>query len=250
MTKTLRNNELGILSFGTDSSPYGIAIPPKSKFNLKTYCFKDCTNQMLENENITLFSALPHTHLTGFEVWTKMIRNEVDIGYLFRNKYYDFNYQNNYLLDPRFTIQKGDEFITECSYDTKNRTNFTLGGLGTDKEMCLHFFSYYPRRVGLKACWSMPSIKEYENFMLNLNKSGDVNIKNLYDPYELDLATDELFDQLNANRNKMSLKKKFEKFYNETNVHMMCNEFNEKVYSQLKPKESIKYVDKCGRPDN
>ena len=44
--------------------------------------------------------AAPHTHLVGIDVWTRIIRKGEDIGYLHRNKYYDFNYQNNYLLDP------------------------------------------------------------------------------------------------------------------------------------------------------
>ena len=48
--------------------------------------------------------AYPHTHLSGLEVSTKIIRNGSDIGYLFRNKYYDFNFQNNYLLNPSVEI--------------------------------------------------------------------------------------------------------------------------------------------------
>ena len=54
--------------------------------------------------NITIIKALPHTRLTGVQVWTKLIRDGVDMGYIFRNKYYNFNYQNEYLLDPYINI--------------------------------------------------------------------------------------------------------------------------------------------------
>lgn len=43
LTKQLRPNELGILTLGTDSSGYGIAIPPGlSSFVLNTYCHNSC----------------------------------------------------------------------------------------------------------------------------------------------------------------------------------------------------------------
>ena len=54
--------------------------------------------------NITVISANPHTHLTGISVDTKIIRNGVDIGYLFANHEYDFNYQQSYLLNPYVNI--------------------------------------------------------------------------------------------------------------------------------------------------
>lgn len=60
----------------------------------------------LEYQNITVIMAHPHTHLTGIELWTQIIRNGDDIGYLFRNKYYNFNYQNSYLLDPPVNLTK------------------------------------------------------------------------------------------------------------------------------------------------
>jgi hypothetical protein len=49
---------------------------------------------------------MPHTHLAGFEIWTKIVRDGFDIGYLFNNKYYDFNYQNTYILNPPINITK------------------------------------------------------------------------------------------------------------------------------------------------
>jgi hypothetical protein len=48
--------------------------------------------------------AAPHTHLTGKSISTKIIRDGVNIGYLDYNKYYDFNYQELYILNPRIEI--------------------------------------------------------------------------------------------------------------------------------------------------
>ena len=53
----------------------------------------------------------PHTHTVGYEVYTKIIRKGNDIGYLFKNDYYDFNYQNIYTLNPPVNITKVSSFL-------------------------------------------------------------------------------------------------------------------------------------------
>ena len=60
----------------------------------------------MNTSNITIIMSAPHTHLAGVKIWTKIIRNGRDIGYLFNNQYYDFNYQNLYLLDTPVNITK------------------------------------------------------------------------------------------------------------------------------------------------
>ncbi len=73
--------------------------------------------------------------MAGNEVWTKIIRKGVDIGYLFRNKYYDFNYQNSYNLDPPVKITKDDALHTYCGYQTTTRDKFTSAGVSTKDEV-------------------------------------------------------------------------------------------------------------------
>jgi hypothetical protein len=90
---------------------------------------------IIHNQKLKVVSAIPHTHLTGTEVWTKIIRKGVDIGYLFRNKYYDFNYQNSYNLDPPVKITKDDSLYTYCGYQTLGRSKFTAAGLSTKDEV-------------------------------------------------------------------------------------------------------------------
>ena len=55
---------------------------------------------------IHLADLKKHTHLTGMELYTKIIRNGVDIGYLFYNKYYDFNFQNSYEISPPAVVTR------------------------------------------------------------------------------------------------------------------------------------------------
>jgi len=41
---------------------------------------------------MTVVSAFSYTHSLGQQVWTKLIRNQTDHGYLFKNDYYDNKY--------------------------------------------------------------------------------------------------------------------------------------------------------------
>jgi hypothetical protein len=54
---------------------------------------------------------------------------------LFRNKYYDFNYQNSYDLDPPVKVTKDDALYTYCGYQTLTRNKFTAAGLSTKDEV-------------------------------------------------------------------------------------------------------------------
>jgi hypothetical protein len=46
-TKNLAKNEMGCLTLGTDSSPFGISIPPgMPNFPIQSYCYKDCTDRV------------------------------------------------------------------------------------------------------------------------------------------------------------------------------------------------------------
>jgi hypothetical protein len=53
---------------------------------------------------MTVIMAFPHTHLTGVEVKTRLIRKGIDMGYVYYNKYYKFDYQQTYELEPAVVI--------------------------------------------------------------------------------------------------------------------------------------------------
>ena len=58
----------------------------------------------MNGKNLTLVMAFPHTHLAGTSVKTSIVRNGVDIGYAFYNKYYNFDFQQVYSIDPPVTL--------------------------------------------------------------------------------------------------------------------------------------------------
>ena len=69
-------------------------------------------------------------------MWTKIIRKGKDIGYLFRNRNYDFNYQSNFVLNPFVNITTDDELVTRCEFNTASREkNWTWAGEGTKNEV-------------------------------------------------------------------------------------------------------------------
>ncbi len=64
----------------------------------------------LNENNIKFVMATPHTHSAGRDVHTRLIRNNKDVGYVFHNKYYSYNSQNQYLIDPPITLKKVNIF--------------------------------------------------------------------------------------------------------------------------------------------
>ncbi|CAF3360809.1 unnamed protein product [Rotaria socialis] len=153
----LRQYDLGYLTFGTDSSAVALAIPPKAeRFVVDGYCTANATQNFPE-EGITVISTFPHTHLQGRTVWTKIIRNNTAVDYLFNAEAYDFNYQYENRLPDRVKLYRGDEFATRCIYNTMNKDVITLGGERTKDEMCLHMATYYPRMDNLYGCMTTNS---------------------------------------------------------------------------------------------
>ncbi|CAF1379082.1 unnamed protein product, partial [Adineta ricciae] len=169
----LRQHDLGYLTFGTVSNFFGIIIPPKlDQFIIDAYCPRAATKNIPES-GITVVSAFPHTHLQGYSMWTKLIRNKTAVSYLFNADSYNFNYQFENRLAKRIQIFPGDEFATRCIYNTMNKDKVTLGGERTSEEMCLHFFTYYPRLdEDLSSCYR---INSYEAILRKINYSLPFN---------------------------------------------------------------------------
>ncbi|KAI4539263.1 hypothetical protein MJG53_008994 [Ovis ammon polii x Ovis aries] len=69
-------------------------------------------------------------------------------------------------------LEEGDNLITECRYNTKDRARMTWGGLSTRNEMCLSYLLYYPR-INLTRCASIPDIMEQLQF---------IGVKEIYRP--------------------------------------------------------------------
>lgn len=79
-----------------------------------------------ETDKITVFSSMPHTHLTGKELYGTVVRDGKEVDYIANNKYYNFNYQYYNFLNNPVTLTKGDELRLTCVYSTPNKSDFTL----------------------------------------------------------------------------------------------------------------------------
>lgn len=208
LTKDYRPIEFGVLTVGAESNSLGIVIPPQvQSLSFDFYCRQGCTNKMFDSntKNITVFATLPHTHLTGRQIYSKVIRNGKEVSYITYGKYYDFNYQyTNFLASP-ITILPGDEIKVTCVYNTMDRTSFTYGGESTHDEMCLDFLWYYPRSsTNLALCLGGTPQEELKAFTQTINKTGDIisYLKSLGSQKTQDL---------------------FQNFYNNASKNLFCN---------------------------
>ncbi|CAF4000838.1 unnamed protein product [Rotaria sordida] len=172
----LRKYDLGFFTLGTTASPSGLAIPPRvERFVVDSYCPSEVTRNFPKS-GINVIFALPHTHLQGISVWTKLIRNNTAIQYLFNSEKYDFNYQFQSQLPKSIKLYPGDSFATRCIYNTMNKNKTTLGGERTRDEMCLHMFTYYPRMNDLYTCITYNDNSAWKDIM---NTSSSINNEQL-----------------------------------------------------------------------
>ncbi|CAF2059300.1 unnamed protein product [Rotaria magnacalcarata] len=134
------------------SIPSALTVPPRmEQFAIDSYCPSEVTRNIPKSGNNVIF-ALPHTHLQRISVWTKIIRNNAAMQYLFNSEKYDFNYQYENRLLKSIKLYPGDSCATRCLYNTKNKDKITSGCERTRDEMCLHMFTYYPRMNNFYAC--------------------------------------------------------------------------------------------------
>ena len=90
-TNELRTHDLGLLTMGHRVNT-AHRVPPKSeKFIVQGYCPLQCTS--LWPHDINVIATFLHTHTAGTAMWTQIIRDKKEIGYLDMNLNYDFNYQ-------------------------------------------------------------------------------------------------------------------------------------------------------------
>nr|UQI50305.1 dopamine beta-hydroxylase isoform X1 [Chiton albolineatus] len=149
-----------------------IFVPPMKDEVIQTgRCAPFCTEHILPHA-INLTSVLLHMHYLGTRGSFKQYRNGKLIRTLAEDDYYFYESPNVYVLDPPVEILPGDEWITECVYQSAygfRKRNFTVYyGDSTQDEMCYTFFTYYPRIPRMKECDQIGDI----NLCKNWNQQG------------------------------------------------------------------------------
>ena len=145
-TRQMRSQELGIFNMADpitflDTESLG---PGRSSHDF--YCPSSCTTAIVDpNVKLTVFREYMHMHEAGRVMRTDQIRN----GQVVRSAqvdYFDFNQQGAFAVTQEpYEIWPGDSFRTRCSYDASDHTRYF--GFGSQDEMCVNFFWYYPKQV-------------------------------------------------------------------------------------------------------
>ncbi|KAL1464560.1 hypothetical protein WDU94_004193 [Cyamophila willieti] len=131
-----------------------------TEYKTAGYCDNECTNAVFPSTGVQVTSVVLHSHLAGRKIKLRHIRHGHELTPIAQDEQYDFNYQQARRVPNEVTIYPGDQLITECTYQTLNRPQPTMGGYSTKQEMCLSFITYYPK-VELAGCYSMPTIPHF-----------------------------------------------------------------------------------------
>eukprot|EP00475_Leptophrys_vorax_P007706 TRINITY_DN14888_c0_g4_i2.p1 TRINITY_DN14888_c0_g4~~TRINITY_DN14888_c0_g4_i2.p1 ORF type:complete len:518 (-),score=2.07 TRINITY_DN14888_c0_g4_i2:241-1677(-) len=139
-----RKYDAGYMLLGPTIHSIQIKIPPQQpSWTMESTCPSICTRSVF-NETVKVIGVQSHMHTAGRQMYTDIYRDQQKLTTLSRLDYYDFNAQQALPVAPAFDLEQGDELKTTCVWDTTGRSNVTMGGEGTNQEMCLVYVMYYP----------------------------------------------------------------------------------------------------------
>jgi hypothetical protein len=81
---------------------------------------------MLPQTGIKLVSVVLHSHQAGKKLRLRHIRDGRELPRVAEDDNYDFNYQQSRMFPKEVAVLPGDELVTECVYQTSNRTEPTF----------------------------------------------------------------------------------------------------------------------------
>ena len=91
-TDSLRTHDADVMFIGHLINT-AMRIPPQTEsFVIHGYCSGSCTESKF-TEPINILTSFPHSHTAGASMWTQIIRDNKEIGYLDMNLNYDFDFQ-------------------------------------------------------------------------------------------------------------------------------------------------------------
>eukprot|EP00899_Mesostigma_viride_P025205 jgi/Mesvir1/586/Mv02028-RA.1 len=156
-TSNLRMYDAGLLVLGPQE--LDLAIPGgQISYAVSNDCPASCTQKFLgENANgttINILSAALHMHPAGSRIYASVSRGSDDGPYqsFALEDFYNFDYQQTQQLSPPVPVAPGDSLRVTCVYDTRSRTETTVGGITVQNENCAAYLYYYPAVYGFNRC--------------------------------------------------------------------------------------------------
>ncbi|NXL87097.1 DOPO hydroxylase, partial [Alectura lathami] len=174
-TASLRRYNAGIMELGLVYTPV-MAVPPgEAEFVLTGYCTDKCTQKALPAAGIRIFASQLHTHLAGRKVVTVLSRDGRERQVVNADRHYSPHFQEIRMLKELVAVFPGDELITSCTYNTENRSEVTVGGLGSMEEMCVNYVHYYPQ-TELELCKSAVDPGYLHRYFNLVNRFNDEEV--------------------------------------------------------------------------
>ncbi|XP_060580835.1 DBH-like monooxygenase protein 2 isoform X1 [Ruditapes philippinarum] len=179
LTPKLRPHNAGFLMTGQ----FHLEIPPgESQYVASGSCGGSCLSQMM-NGTIYVTKVINHMHLLGAAQFTELRRNNSFVMHLAEDKVYDYNTPVSHDHKDPVMIQKGDELKTTCVFSSETKSQVTRFGEATSDEMCLAFFTYYPKENFQSGqCVSWKSLSHCETRQDVIRGCNRRKILNLADP--------------------------------------------------------------------
>ena len=96
-TDLVRAHDIGVFYIGHVFNK-NLRIPPQTdSFLVSGYCSSNCIRSKF-TEPLNVIASFPHSHTAGVSMWTQIIRDNKEIGYLDINLNYDFDFQVSFLI--------------------------------------------------------------------------------------------------------------------------------------------------------
>eukprot|EP00775_Hariotina_reticulata_P006321 gene6321-6556_t len=150
-TDKLRPQDMGLITLNQPvlAIPPGVAHYPANV----SVCPSSCTQRFRQPKN--LLASFLHMHGVGKSIIVRRYREGRELSPIADLRAFDYPFQGVSPIPPEARVlQPGDMLTLQCTFDSTERTNVTLGGFGTREEMCFAWLEYYPAQDGMGLCYS------------------------------------------------------------------------------------------------
>lgn len=148
----VRPVEMGIIATGDPNVQLnGYPLPNQAGYSSVDIT---CPSSFTQNwpHSVKVMFLIHHMHVAGQKMTTEIFRNGDNIRN-FTTEYYDFNYQS--ATYTNFVLEPGDSIVTKCIFNSNTTTRSKPTGkfgLGSEDEMCIDYFWYYPKVTSNSYC--------------------------------------------------------------------------------------------------